>query len=284
MTAPSIGVTGSTGRLGRRVADRLAAAGLSQRLIVRDLTKAPNVPGAAVAQAAYDEAKALPEALDGLTTVFMVSATEAPNRIEQHRTFIDAAATAGVEQLIYTSLFHAAPAGTFTFARDHYATEQHVRAAGVGFTFLRDNFYADFMPALVGPDDVIRGPGGDGRLAPVAIDDIAEAAAAVLLDPSAHRGTTYELSGPESLSLEEVAAILTTELARPISYHSETVEEAYASRARYEAPAWQVESWVSTYTAIANGEFADVTSDLARLIGRPSTSLGQLLRRSTAAR
>ena len=72
-------------------------------------------------------------------------------------------------------------------------------------TFLRDNLYPDFMPRLVGEDGVIRGPAGDGRVAAVAQDDIADVAAAVLGDP-AGTPATYELTGPEALTLHEVAA------------------------------------------------------------------------------
>ena len=70
----------------------------------------------------------------------------------------------------------------FTLARDHWATEQHIRGSGLPFTFLRDNLYADFLPFMVGDDGVIRGPAGDGRAALVAQDDIADAAVAVLRD------------------------------------------------------------------------------------------------------
>jgi hypothetical protein len=69
--------------------------------------------------------------------------------------------------------------------------------------------------------------------------------------------------------MREVAAILSTELGRPISYHPETVEEAYASRSSYGAADWEVDGWVSTYTAIAHGELAGVTEDIPHLTGHP---------------
>lgn len=108
--------------------------------------------------------------------------------------------------------------------------------------------------------------------------DIADAAAAVLLDPAPQAGATYSLTGPEALSLDDVAAVLTAELGRPVTYQRETIDEAYASRAGYGAPDWQVDAWVSTYTAIANGEFATVTDDVRRVTGHQATSLGELLR------
>jgi uncharacterized protein YbjT (DUF2867 family) len=216
--------------------------------------------------------------LEDVSTVLMVSASETADRVDQHRTFVDAAAAAGVDHLVYISFYGAAPAATFTLARDHWATEQHIRAHGLPATFLRDNLYADFMPALVGQDGIIRGPAGDGTVAAVAQRDIADAATAVLLDPADHLGRTYDLTGPESLTLSEIAEILSAVTGRTVTYRHETIEEAYATRAGYAAPGWQVDAWVSTYTAIAAGELAGVTTTIADLTGHPATALEQVLR------
>jgi uncharacterized protein YbjT (DUF2867 family) len=143
----------------------------------------------------------------------------------------------------------------------------------MAFTFLRDCFYLDFIPHLVGDDGVIRGPAGEGRVAAVSRDDIAASAVAVLLDPTPHAGLTYDLTGPEALTFAEIAAILTARTGRPVTYHDETLEEAYASRRRWEAPQWQYDAWVSTYTAIARGEMAGVTDHVERLTGRPPIGL-----------
>ncbi|ONI88932.1 NAD(P)-dependent oxidoreductase, partial [Saccharothrix sp. ALI-22-I] len=226
-TRPLIAVTGATGQLGGRVARRLADAGIGQLLLVRDPARAPELPGATTAKGSFTDFDAVREALDGVPTVLMVSASESRDRVDQHRAFVDAAAAAGVGHLVYTSFAGAGPEATFTLARDHWATEEHIRASGMGFTFLRDNLYADFMPALVGDDDVMRGPAGDGRVAAVAQDDIADAAAAVLTEPKAHVGCTYELTGPEAFTLHEAAALLSEATGRTISYYPETVEEAY---------------------------------------------------------
>lgn len=278
-----IGVTGATGRLGGRVARRLADTGAEQRLLVRDPARAPRIPGATAVQASFADRDAVTAAMDGVATALMVSASEAPDRAAQHVTFIDAAAAAGVQHLVYISFDGAASDCTFTLGRDHYATEQHIRSSGMRFTFLRDNLYADFMPALVGQDGVIRGPAGQGRVAAVAQDDIAAAAAAVLLNPGAHIGATYTLTGPQSMTMDEVAATLTAERGTPVRYQLETIEQAYASRAPSGAPQWQLDAWVSTYTAIAAGEVAAVSDDLPRLIGRAATSLTDLLRRGQTA-
>lgn len=277
---PPIGITGATGQLGGRIARRLAAAGVLQTDLVRDLSRAPSLPGATPVVAAFGDSAAVTAALAGVRTALMVSASETPDRVAQHAAFIEGAARAGVQHLVYISFFGASPDATFTLARDHHATEEILRASGMAFTALRDNLYADFLPQLAGPDGVIRGPGGDGRVAAVAQDDIADAATAVLLNPDAHTNTAYSLTGPEALSLDEVAAIMTEALGRPFTYQRETVPEAYESRASYDAPPWQLDAWVSTYTAIASGELATITDDIPRLTGHAATPLAEVLRRS----
>lgn len=208
----------------------------------------------------------------------MVSASESADRLAQHKAFVDAAVEAGVEHLVYVSFFGAAPDAAFTLARDHFHTEEHIRAAGLAHTFLRDNFYAEFVPALAGEDGVIRGPAGQGRAAFVSQDDIADAATAILTQPTDHVGATYDLTGPESLSLDEAAAILSEVQGRTVTYQPETVEEAYASRASYGAPQWQLDAWVSTYTAIAVGQLDGVSEAVLRLAGHPATPLIDVIR------
>jgi NAD(P)H dehydrogenase (quinone) len=268
-------ITGASGRLGGRIARLLGPEGT--RAVVRDPARAPS-PDAAVAS--YDDFDAVRRAVSGAEVVLMVSAAEAPNRVDHHRTFVDAAAAAGVGHIVYTSFVGAAPDAVFTLGRDHWATEEHIRASGIAFTFLRDNLYADFLPMMAGDDGVIRGPAGDGRAALVAQDDIAAAAAAVLRSHDAHAGKTYDLTGPAALSLAEAAATVSEVTGRPTSFHNETLEEAYASRAVYGAPDWQVEAWVSTYTSIASGELAAVSDDITLLTGNRPMSLRELLTRA----
>jgi uncharacterized protein YbjT (DUF2867 family) len=274
-----VAVTGSTGQLGGRIARRLAAAGVSQRLLVREPARAPELPETKALQAEYADFEAVREALAGVGTALMISASESLDRVQRHRTFVDAAVDAGVRNLVYTSFFGAAPDATFTLARDHWATEEYIRASGLPFTFLRDNLYADFLTYMVAEDGVIRGPAGEGRVSAVAQEDIAEVATTVLLAPDTHAGLTYDLTGPEALSFAEIAAIIAAHTGRDIKYEAETVEEAYVSRAHYGAPDWQVDAWVSTYTAIAAGEMSGVSDAVLRVTGHPATALPELLRK-----
>ncbi|MCU1522178.1 MAG: NAD(P)-dependent oxidoreductase [Arthrobacter sp.] len=275
--AAELAVTGSTGYLGGLVARELAAAGSPQRLLVRDPGRAPELEGAVPVVFAYADPVRAEAALQGVKILFMVSAAEAEDRRQQHYTFVDAAAAAGVQHIVYTSFFGAAPDSVFTLGREHYATEERIRASGMDYTFLRDNFYLDFLPLLAGEDGVIRGPAGDGVVAAVARADVARAAVTVLRDPALHVGRSYDLTGPEDLSLTQAAELLTAGTGRIITFRNETLEEAYASRAPYGAPPWQVDAWVSTYTAIAAGELAGPTSAVHELTGREPVDLAQFL-------
>jgi uncharacterized protein YbjT (DUF2867 family) len=104
-------------------------------------------------------------------------------------------------------------------------------------------------------------------------------AAAVLRSPERHKGRTYDLTGPEALTFEEIAETISSVTGRTVSYHEESIDEAYASRARYNAPDWQVDAWVSTYTAIAVGELAQVSGDVVQVTGHPPMGLADLLLR-----
>ncbi|ARJ06649.1 NAD(P)-dependent oxidoreductase [Cnuibacter physcomitrellae] len=273
----TIGVTGATGGVGGRLARRLADAGLEQRLIVRDEARAPRLRLAEVRVAEYRDVDAAIRALDGVDVLLMVSAAESADRLEEHRAFVSAAEAAGVRHVVYTSFYAAAPDSVFTLGRDHWATEGFLRDAGFATTFLRDNLYTDFLPLLAGDDGVVRGPAGDGRLSSVTRDDVAAMAFAAVTHPDAHAGAVYDLTGPESLSLGEATQIISEVTGRRLRYENETLDEAYASRAHYGAPDWQVEAWVSTYTAIASGELAPVSDDIPRILGRPAQSLRQFL-------
>ncbi|MBF4615425.1 NmrA family NAD(P)-binding protein [Curtobacterium sp. VKM Ac-1376] len=273
----TIAITGATGNIGGAVARALAADGVPFRMLVRDASRAPELPGTEVAVATFADVEASRAALESVDVLLMVSAAEAEDRLDQHRAFVGAAAAAGVQHVVYTSFLGAAPDATFTLGRDHWATEQAIRGTGMASTFLRDSFYLDFVEDLVGEDGAIRGPAGDGAMAAVARADVARVATAVLRDPEAHRDRTYELTGPEAITLAEAAAVVSEVRRRTVTYHPETLDEAYASRAQWNPEPWQADAWVSTYTAIAEGALQHVSSDVERITGRTPMSLREVL-------
>jgi NAD(P)H dehydrogenase (quinone) len=283
--AGRVAVTGASGLLGSKLAFRLAAEGAPQRLVVRDEERVPSLgadplPDAEVAVVAgYSDTPAVVEAFTGCDTVFLVSAHESADRVGEHRAAVDAAVAAGVRRVVYLSFVGAAPDAVFTFARDHWHTEQYVRGTGLQHTFLRDNVYHRGLALMVGDDGVLRGPAGEGRVASVSHDDIADVATAVLLDerPRRHDGATYDITGPEALTLHDVARQLSAATGREITYHPETVDEAYASRAAWKVPRFEVEGWVSSYQAIAAGVLAGVSDVVERFTERPAQSFAEWL-------
>jgi NAD(P)H dehydrogenase (quinone) len=272
-----IAVTGATGYVGGRTATRLAERGAPLRLVVRDPSRAPDLRAEVRAASSYGAADEMRAAFEGADTVFLVPAEESPDRVEQHRTAVEAAVAAGVERILYLSFVAATPDSTFTLGRDHWATEEIVRGSGLRFTFPRMNLYLDFVPRMVSDDGVIAGPAGDGRLAAVARDDIA-AVTAELLTSEGHDGRSYDISGGQALTFGEIAAEMSRLTRREVTYKDETMEEAWASRAAYGAPDWMVEAWISTYAAVARGELDQVTDTVARFTGREPLTLADVVR------
>ncbi|GAA3011017.1 SDR family oxidoreductase [Actinokineospora diospyrosa] len=275
--SPIVAVTGATGNIGGRVARLLSARGVTQRLLSRNPSALPDLPGATNVQGAeYTDAEALRAAFSGADTLLLVSARESANRVHEHTTAIDAAIAAGVSRIVYTSFLGAGADCTFTFGQDHWHTEQHLKATGVPFVALRDNMYASAPPAMTGADGAIRGPAGDGAVSMVALDDIAAVAVAALTD-TAHDGQVLDVTGPEAITLAEAARVLSEVTGREITYVAETEDEAYASRAHYNAPEYEVAGWVTSYTAIAAGELAVVSDTVTRLTGRQPQTFAEFL-------
>jgi NAD(P)H dehydrogenase (quinone) len=279
-----IAVTGATGALGRRVVPRLAGReDVALRLVVRETARAPRVPGAEVAAVpgGYADGPGLTAALAGVHTLYLVSAAEAEDRLQQHRTAVAAAAAAGVQRVVYTSFLGAAPDAVFTLARQHAATEEALAATGVRTTVLRHAMYADFVPFFAVLEDgraVIAAPADDGRASFVSRDDLADVAAAVLLDDSpALDGAVLDVTGPEALSLDDAAAVLAEVTGRPATYRRQTVEEAWATRRPSGHPDWEVEGWVTSYRAIAAGELSRVTDVVPTLTGHPARTVAEHL-------
>jgi uncharacterized protein YbjT (DUF2867 family) len=273
----TIAVTGATGAIGSRVAARLVAQKVPQRLLARDLARVPAIAGIEAVQIGprgYRDQAALTEALGGCSTLFLVSGRESEQRVVEHAHAVRAAVDAGIERVVYTSFLAADPDATFTFAHDHYATEQLIRESGMAWTFLRNAQYFDYLPLLVGEDGVIRGPAGEGRCAWVARDDVADVAAAVLAaDDGTHDGETYDVTGPEAHTLAWAAEQLSGATGRDIRFENEDVQAAYESRAHLDAPDFEVDGWVTSYVAIATGELDVVSDTVPTLTGHPAQDL-----------
>jgi NAD(P)H dehydrogenase (quinone) len=303
-----LAVTGVTGEVGGRIAARLAKLGLTQRLIVRDPSRAPSLPGAEVWQvSSYGDAVAMGRALAGVETLFLVSAQDRMgfirrcaeegvplptyDRVQEHTAAVAAAAAVGVKRIVYLSFISAAPDATFILGRDHFHTEEYIRSTGVPFTFLRQSLYMDKAPLHVSADGVMRGPAGEGRSSWVARDDVADVAVAAMTG-NGHEGCTYDVTGPEALTLAETAELLSAVTGRKITYQAQTPHETRTLRNASRLDEWEanrqamtghgitdheLEVWISHYMQMATCEAAIVSDTVPRLTGHKAISLAEYL-------
>jgi NAD(P)H dehydrogenase (quinone) len=266
-------ITGATGAVGGSVARLLEDEGQQLRLLVRDRTRAPDLPNAEVVTGDYADPASLDRAFAGIHTAFVVSGYAEPMvRARQHRNAFAAATRAGVGHVVYLSFQGAAPNSRFPMSRDHHQSERYLRESGVPYTALRDNLYLDLVPEMFGQDGVVRGPAGQGATAFVAREDAARVAAAVLASPPEVSGTC-DVTGPEALTLAETAARLSALVGRELHYQEESVEAGRAWRGELGAPDWEVATWLGSYEAIAAGELRAVSDTVERFTGRPARNL-----------
>ena len=273
-----IGMTGVTGKLGSYVANLVDKKGIASVHLARSPERATVYASAEIRKMVYANTLEVVEALKGIDILLMVSARENPERVKEHKDFLDAAKLAGVEHIVYTSFYGADEKAIFTLSRDHAQTEAYIKELGFTYTFLRDNFYLDFLIDIALENGEIRGPAGSGLVSAVARKDTSRVAAEILLNPKEWENQSLNLTGPEDLSMEEIVALLSKESGKTITYVDESVEEAYESRKKWPAQTWEYDAWVSTYTAIKAGEQAGVSTDIEKVLGHPASNLLDTLR------
>ena len=108
--------------------------------------------------------------------------------------------------------------------------------------------------------------------------DVSEVVAKILENPEKWENQTLNMTGPEELTMNEIVKIVREHFGKEIKYTNETVEEAYESRKIWKAEQWEYDSWVSTYTAIAQGEQSGISCDIEKVLGRRATSLSEYLK------
>ena len=276
---PKIAITGITGNLGGMVSRLCKKNGIEVRNLARNVGKAEKLGFSNVFKSSYDKSEDTVKSLEGIEVLFMVSGSENPNRVQQHKDFIDAAKVAGISHVIYLSFYNASKNSIFTLGRDHYATEEYIKENGFKYTFLRDNFYADFFVDLCREYGEIKGPAGNGKVSAVVRSDVSEVAAKILENPGKWENQTLNMTGPEELSMAEIVKAVSEYFGKEIKYIEETVEEAYESRKIWKAEQWEYDSWVSTYTAISENEQSGISNDIEKVLGRKATSLVEYLKK-----
>ena len=208
-----VAITGASGHLGRKTAE-LVLDRLEPSDVVL-LTRTPEAladladRGAAVHRADFDDPQSVRDALAGVERMLLISATELGHRVQQHRDAIDAALHAGVRHVIYTSIPNPVQQNPAGVVPDHSATEAALEASGLAWTFLRNNLYAEYQvpgaAQAIATGQLVTNTAG-GRTAYVSRDDCAAAAAAVLTS-AGNENTSYDITGPQSVSAEELAAL-----------------------------------------------------------------------------
>jgi len=272
-------VTGSTGHVGRLVAEELASRGERMRLAVRDPARAPELPGAEVVVADYGRPETLDAALSEGDRVFMVSLHEGPERrVPLHRSFVEAASRRGVAHVVYLSFLNAGPDARFMHARSHGATEEMLSASGVPFTSIRNGMYADDIPGWFDPDGVLRETGGDGRLSFSYRPDLARAIAVTLTEPG-HEGRVYDVVTPPPVSLAELAAAASAVTGKTYRYEPAGDDEWDARWRALGRSGWQLESGHSSYEALRAGQLAVDSDDYRGITGLDPLTVTDVLER-----
>lgn len=277
-------VTGATGHLGRLVIDSLLERGAEPSSIVagvRDLVKASDIAARGVRTAVvdYDRPDTIAAALDGVDSVLLISGSEVGRRTEQHKAVIDAATAAGVGKLVYTSA-PKAPTSDLVLAPEHKATEELIAASGIPAVILRNNWYTENYAGNIAQareTGVVAASVGDGRVASASRKDFADAAAVVLLEDG-HLGRAYELGGDVAWTYDDLASAIAEIIGRPVEYRALTTEEHTAALESAGLDAGTVGFVTALDAGIRNGALADTDGTLARLIGRPTTTLVEGLR------
>jgi NAD(P)H dehydrogenase (quinone) len=268
-------ITGATGNIGRRIAELLSKRGERLRLMGRRVELMPHLARSECVVGDYANPASLDKAFEGVDRAFIVSGYAQPGRrAELHRNAFQAASRAGVRHLVYLSFMSASPQSKFPMSRDHYLTEQYLKETGIPFTILRDSLYLDLIPEMFNEAGIMRGPAGQGEVAWVSRDDVAHGVAAAL-DPRTLFQGTYDVTGPETLTLQETARQISLLVGRELRYQDESVEEGRKWRNALGAPAWEVDTWLGSYEAIAAGELDTVSDTVLQFTGHPPLGLSQ---------
>ncbi|MBL0746323.1 SDR family oxidoreductase [Nocardioides baculatus] len=267
-------VTGATGALNGATVDHLLQHVPPSEIVVvaRDVTKADRFVrlGVEVRQGDYADAASLPAAYEGADQLLLVSSNDpAADTVALHGDAIRAAASAGVGRILYTSHQAAAPDNPFHPGAVHFATEQLLAASGVPWTSLRNGFYAHSLQWLAGPwreTGTIAVP-GDGPVSWTAREDVAEAAATILLSDRPFDGPTT-LTAPAAPTFTELAATASEVAGRSVTFTPLTEDEWLAAQAAAGAPERMSGFLLGFYRAAQAGYFAGTDPLLGELLGR----------------
>ncbi|RKG34696.1 SDR family oxidoreductase [Acinetobacter tianfuensis] len=273
-----IAITGATGQLGQLVIQALLKRVPADKIIalIRNKNKAADLAaqGIELRHFDYDAPETLVSALEGIDKLLLISANEIGRRLPQHQAVIQAAQTARVPYIAYTSLLRA-DTNPLGLAQEHRDTEALIQASGLNYTLLRNNWYSENY--LAGLEQYIASgkllsAAKNGQISSASRADYAEAAAAVLTS-AGHEQKIYELAGSESFSKADLAAFITQVSGQPVEY----LEIGGAALAQGLTAAGLPEGLVNLITEAdietANGVMFSDSKDLEQLIGHKTISI-----------
>ena len=274
-----IGITGATGQLGRLVVNKLKEKVSADSIIalVRSISKAEDL-GVLTREADYEKPETLESALKNIDTLLLISSSEVGKRATQHQNVIDAAKKNGVKWIVYTSLLHA-DKSTISLAGEHLETEAALKQSGIPFTILRNGWYTEnyggTIPGAIAGGALL-GSAGDGKISAASRKDYADAVVTVLTTDG-HQGKVYELAGDEVFTLTDLAAEISKQSGKTIPYKNLPEDEYAAILTNFGLPAGLAGAIAGWDVSISKGDLFDGNKQLSSLIGRPTTSIHEVV-------
>jgi uncharacterized protein YbjT (DUF2867 family) len=278
-------IIGSRSKIGSALTQRLVEQGAAVRVLAR--TGEAVVDGVETVTGDLADRQSLDQAFKGADRVFLLS-SPAPDDVTWHSNAVDAARAADVRHLVRSSVLGADSGSAARMARQHGVNDEYLAASGLPYTILRPNYFqqnvTEIIAPSVGADGAFYSSVGDARISMVDTDDVAAVAATVLLDPERHAGRTYELTGPQALSYDDVATTLAASFGRPVSYVDVPADASRQAMLGFGMDPWTVEAVVELYDSYRqsgrDGFAVAVTDTVQQLTGRAPSTLENLLAKS----
>ncbi len=275
-------VIGATGRIGGDLVKALAARGEEVRALVRSSEKAATVQGHGVEAVVGDleRHETLEAALQGVDKAFLISGDS--NRIaELHGNFVDTAKRAGVGHIVSMSILVAMmPDSPLALSKWHREADRHLIDSGIPYTLLRPAYFMQnvlMSTASIASDGILYGAMGDGKVGVIDARDIAEVAATVLTSGD-HEGQSYVLTGPEVLSMADIAAKLSATLSKDVKYVNASPDDAKAGMVAMGMSDVIADAWVQLAQMVSMGAADMVTPTVKEITGVEPRSFDQFAR------
>jgi uncharacterized protein YbjT (DUF2867 family) len=281
-------ITGATGTVSTALLNALQGNKIDLRALVRDESTADRIreQGAEIVVGDLDDARSLPSAFEGVHDVWLLT-PNGPRAPENNMNAVWAARQAGAERIVRLSAVGAAHTAPNRSGRLHALSDRETEECGMRWTILRPHW---FMQNLLNEAGDISATGtfslnmASSGIGMIDARDVAECAARVLVDdPDRHHSQTYTLTGPRSLTFDEVANQLSLALGKSITYLAVSDDAKRKTLLRYGIPKWIVDMLEEYARAYASGWGDFATNAVADLLGHPPRDIADFVRDHAAA-